>query len=56
MKVALALVAVLTSGCGSKVREQDKSEPSGSFPVRVVSATFPEKQNLAKDSTMDHCS
>ena len=49
----MAALAVLASGCGSGVQEQDKSEPSGSFPVRVVSATFPEKQNLAKDSTME---
>ena len=49
----MAALAVLASGCGSGGEEQDKSEPSGSFPVRVVSATFPEKQNLAKDSTME---
>jgi hypothetical protein len=43
---------MLASGCGKSVQEQDKDEPAGAFQVRLLSATFPAKQNLAKDSTM----
>jgi hypothetical protein len=37
-------------GCGGQA--QDAKEPKGHFPVKVVSATFPSNQSLAKDSTM----
>jgi len=43
------------AGCGSQVVKgdpQDKAEPTASFPVKIESATFPKKQNLAKDSSM----
>jgi hypothetical protein len=43
------------AGCGSQVvggDPQDKAEPNASFPVKIESATFPKKQNLAKDSSM----
>jgi hypothetical protein len=43
------------AGCGSQVVKgdpQDKAEPVGSFPVQIETATFPKKQNLAKDSSM----
>src|SRR3954454_9735265 len=43
------------AGCGSQVVKgdpQDRAEPSGLFPVRVQSATFPGGQKLAKDSSM----
>jgi hypothetical protein len=43
------------AGCGSQVVKgdpQDRAEPTGNFPVRVISATFPGAQNLAKDSSM----
>jgi hypothetical protein len=52
--LALSLAGVsLLAGCGgSKVQEQDKDEPSGTFPVRLVSASFPADQRLAKDSKM----
>jgi hypothetical protein len=55
---ALALsiaVPCALAGCGSPVVKgdrQDKAEPSGRFPVRVESATFPKNQHLAKDSSM----
>jgi hypothetical protein len=32
---------------------QDRAEPSGNFPVRVIGATFPLGQHLAKDSSME---
>src|SRR3954466_11916708 len=43
------------AGCGSQVVKgdpQDKAQPTASFPVKIESATFPKKQNLAKDSSM----
>lgn len=44
--------ALVVSGCGGGQR-QDAKEPKGDFPVKVVSASFPQKQRLAKDSTME---
>jgi hypothetical protein len=54
LSVSAAAVAAL-AGCGSQVVKgdpQDKAEPKGNFPLQVESATFPKKQNLAKDSSM----
>jgi hypothetical protein len=48
----MSAVAVFAVGCGSGDR-QDEDEPKGSFPVEVVSATFPAKQKLAKNSKME---
>ena len=39
------------AGCGGGDR-QDKNEPSGTYKVDVVSATFPAKQRLAKQEEM----
>jgi hypothetical protein len=55
--VALALslaglTALVATGCGGGPR-QDAQEPSGNFPVKLVTATFPSNQSLAKDSTME---
>jgi hypothetical protein len=44
--------ALAVAGCGGE-KQQDAQEPSANFPVKVVSASFPEKQSLAKDSTME---
>jgi hypothetical protein len=44
--------ALLAVGCGSE-KKQDAAEPKGNFPVKVVNATFPKRQTLAKDSTME---
>ncbi|MEA2473351.1 MAG: hypothetical protein QOE06_1266 [Thermoleophilaceae bacterium] len=50
--LALACAAsFVASGCGGGTR-QDADEPKGSFPVEVLSATFPQDQKLAKDSKM----
>jgi hypothetical protein len=46
---ALCLLAV--AGCGGGER-QDENEASGSFPIEVVRATFPEDQKLAKSSDL----
>ncbi len=43
---------MLVAGCGSLPR-QDEDEPAGKFPVKVVRATFPERQKLAKDSRLE---
>lgn len=48
---AFSLVgALLASGCGGE--RQDENEPSGDFPVEVVSAEFPEDQKLAQSSRL----
>ena len=46
------MAALVVSGCGGG-QQQDASEPSANFPVKVVSASFPINQRLAKDSTME---
>ena len=38
-------------GCGGGER-QDANEPSGTYKVQVVEAKFPDKQSLAKRSTL----
>ena len=44
--------ALVVVGCGGG-EQQDAKEPKGNFPVKVVSASFPQSQSLAKDSTME---
>lgn len=44
----IALWAVAFSACGGGER-QDEDEPEGDFPVRVVSADFSSKQQLAQN-------
>lgn len=53
--LSLAGVSLLAAGCGSTTpgKQQDRYEEAGSYPVRVISAKFPEDQKLAKDSTME---
>jgi hypothetical protein len=56
-KAALALtlaggLVLAVSGCGGG-EKQDAKEPKENFPVKLVSATFPQNQSLAKDSTME---
>jgi hypothetical protein len=41
------VAALATAGCGGGTR-QDADEPSGTFRVDVVRASFPTKQHLAK--------
>jgi hypothetical protein len=48
---ALALAGFVAAGCGGGER-QDANEPSGTFPVDVVKATFPTKQRLAEKSEL----
>ena len=44
--------ALAVPGCGGGSR-QDANEPSATYPVRLVSKSFPRNQSLAKDSTME---
>jgi hypothetical protein len=50
--LAGACALVVLAGCGGN-QMQDAKEPTGNFPVKVVSASFPSDQRLAKDSTME---
>lgn len=47
----LAPVALLTAGCGGGTR-QDADEPSGTYRVEVVNASFPQKQSLAESAEL----
>ena len=49
--LVIACAAVI-AGCGGGGERQDANEPSGDFKVQVVEAKFPDKQSLAKRSTM----
>ena len=48
---ALGAVTLVAAGCGGGTR-QDANEPSGTFKVDVVSASFPTKQRLAEQQQM----
>jgi hypothetical protein len=47
----VALLGVGIASCGGGER-QDADEPSGDFPVQVVSADFPSKQALAQNTNL----
>jgi hypothetical protein len=50
---AVAVLALAASGCGGGGGErQDASEPSGQFPVRIVTSSFPNRQRLAQTSLL----
>jgi hypothetical protein len=49
--VAALAAASLVAGCGGGER-QDAHEPSGTFKVDVVKASFPERQRLADSAVM----
>src|SRR4051794_9554824 len=52
--VAISLIGAtaLVAGCGGGGERQDANEPSGDYKVQVVEAKFPQRQALAKRSTM----
>jgi hypothetical protein len=49
--VAAVVAASLAAGCGGGER-QDANEPSGTFKVDVVKATFPKQQRLSQAAVM----
>jgi len=49
--LAVAGTPLLLAACGGGAR-QDANEPSGQFPVRVLSATFPSSQRLAEHTQL----
>jgi hypothetical protein len=49
--VAAIVAAGFVAGCGSGER-QDANEPSGTYKVKVLKASFPERQRLANQATM----
>jgi ABC-type glycerol-3-phosphate transport system substrate-binding protein len=49
--VAAIIAAGLVAGCGGGER-QDAGEPSGTFKVKVLTASFPEHQRLANQAVM----
>src|SRR4051812_43760347 len=49
--VCLAPIALLTAGCGGGTR-QDADEPSGTFRVEVLDASFPHQQSLAEPAVL----
>jgi len=49
----MAVLAPAGTGCGGGGGErQDESEPSGRFPVRIVTSSFPTRQRLAQTSLL----
>jgi hypothetical protein len=49
--IAALVSGLIVAGCGGGER-QDADEPSGTYKVQVVEAKFPDRQSLAKRSTM----
>jgi hypothetical protein len=49
--LAVALTAAGVASCGGGER-QDADEPEGDFPVQIVNATFPSKQQLAQNTNL----
>jgi hypothetical protein len=49
--VAAIIAAGFVAGCGGGER-QDANEPSGTFEVKVLKASFPPQQRLANKATM----
>ncbi len=50
-QLAACLCALALGSCGGEER-QDANEPEGDFQVRVVDASFPSSQRLARRSTL----
>jgi hypothetical protein len=49
--LATAVVALAVAGCGGGDR-QDSNEPSGTFTMHVVKASFPSSQSLAEQQAL----
>lgn len=52
-RAALLLAsAALIAGCGGGGARQDAHEPEGTFPMRIVHASFPAAQSIARPTRM----
>ena len=49
--LAVAVMAAGVASCGGGER-QDANEPEGDFPVQIVNANFPSKQQLARNTNL----
>jgi hypothetical protein len=49
--LAFLLVPLIVSGCGGG-SQQDSGEPEGSYRVRIVHASFPARQSIARKALM----
>ena len=45
-------MAIAAAGCGGEEERQDVDEPTGEFPVEVITANFPTGQRLAETSDL----
>ena len=52
MLPCMGALALALASCGSNQR-QDKDEPSGTYRIQVLRAKFPDRQQLAKRSTLE---
>jgi hypothetical protein len=52
MALAVAGSALLASGCGGGAR-QDANEPAKSYEMKIVRASFPAKQAVARPTTLE---
>ncbi len=50
---AIALGAVALTGCGGGDKRADAEEPEGMYTVDIVDASFPARQRLADQTSMD---
>src|SRR3954466_7319681 len=50
--IPVLVAAFVVAGCGSSGPRQDANEQSGNYRIQVVEAKFPDRQALAKRSTM----
>src|ERR1700730_15467432 len=49
--LVVGLLALALAACGGGTR-QDVNEPSGKFPVKIVTSNFPTRQRLAQTSLL----
>jgi hypothetical protein len=50
--IAIAACAVLVAGCGGG-SQQDAHEPQGSFEMKILRASFPSKQAIARPAQLE---
>ena len=50
--LVVGAVALTSAACGGGGERQDASEPTGKFPVKIVTSSFPNRQRLAQTSLL----